>query len=115
VAREKRKLAAILAEDVVGCSAQAASSDKVGGNRREAPRLKCKLIAVLAADSRSTYPAYGAGPRRDAGEPDTTHRLIVDDPIISLSGRIPSTAGDSVKDAIEIATKAVGLDSPRLS
>jgi len=83
VAREQRKLAAILAEDVVGCSAQATSSDKVGENRLEAPRLKCKLIAVLAADSRSTYPAYGAGPRHNAGEPDTTHRLIVDDAIIS--------------------------------
>jgi hypothetical protein len=33
----------------------------------------------------------------------------------SLSGRIPGTVGDSVKDAIEIATKAVGLDNPRLS
>ena len=96
------------------CSAQAASSDKVGGNRLEAPRLKCKLIAVLAADTRSTHPAYGAGPC-DAGEPDTTHRLIVADPIISLSFRIPGTTGDSVKDAIEIATKAVSLDSPKLS
>jgi hypothetical protein len=32
------------------------------------------------------------------GEPDTTHRLIVDDPIISLSGRFPGTVGDSVQD-----------------
>jgi hypothetical protein len=86
-------------------------ADKVGGNRLEVPML----IAVLAADSRSTHPAYGAGPRRDADEPDTTHRPIADDPIISLRGRINGTAGDSVKDAIEIATKAVGLDSPRLS
>jgi hypothetical protein len=50
-----------------------------------------------------------------AGEPDTTHRLIIDDPIISLSGHIRGTVGDSVKDPIEIATKAVGLDSPKLS
>jgi hypothetical protein len=35
-----------------------------------------------------------------AGEPDTTHRLIIDDPIISLSGHIRGTVGDSVKDAI---------------
>jgi hypothetical protein len=30
-------------------------------------------------------------------EPDTTHRLIVDDLIISLSRRIPGTVGDSVQ------------------
>ena len=43
MAREQRKLAAILAEDVVGCSAQAASSDKVGGNRLEAPRVRTEI------------------------------------------------------------------------
>jgi hypothetical protein len=43
------------------------------------------------------------------------HRYIVEDLIGSYRGRITGTAGDSVQDAIEIVTKAVGLDSLRLS
>jgi hypothetical protein len=39
VAREQRKLAAILAKDVVGGSAQAASSDKVEGIDWKRPDL----------------------------------------------------------------------------
>jgi adenylate cyclase len=77
----------------------------------EAPRLERKLVAILAAD----VEGYSRHMERDEAATLaalSAHRVIVDDLISSLNGRITGTAGDSVLaefasvvDAVDCAVK----------
>ena len=72
-------------------SAQAASSDRSEEIGWKRARLKCKLIAVLAADSRSTYPAYNQ---------DHAATLVNLTPVPAQNSETPSKCSVSCTTAI---------------